>query len=103
MLFVIEYRFGANAADKRDGARGPHLDYLKDAGRRLKLAGPLSLENDDGEEEPSLETVGSLLVLDADSLTAAQLFTQNDPYCKTGMVETVEIKMFRGVLGDWVL
>lgn len=100
MLFAIQYHFGENIDAARTGARGKHLEYLQGAGERLKIAGPLSMPADGDAPE---EAKGSLLILDADSLTAAQLFAQNDPYFTAGIVADVSVTAFKGVLGIWSL
>lgn len=107
MLYVIRYVFRDGADDARSAARAAHLDYLKDAGDRLKLAGPISADHAAGHEgvegEAGAAPEGSLLIVDADSLTAARLFAQSDPYYKADIVETLKVKAFKGVIGDWVL
>ncbi|MFQ5347931.1 MAG: YciI family protein [Rhodothalassiaceae bacterium] len=91
--------FAIIAHDKDGGrairatARQAHLDYLADAGERLKLAGPLR----DAEEKP----IGSLIVIDAASETAARLFAENDPYAQAGLFARVEIHSFAALLGRW--
>lgn len=93
MLFAI------HALDKPDGAalrattRAAHLDYIRGAGTRLKLAGPLR----DADGKP----VGSLIVIDAASETAARLFAQNDPYAMAGLFAAVDIRPFAALLGEW--
>ena len=88
------------AFDKADGhairaaTRAAHLSYLEGAGERLKLAGPFR----DEQEKP----IGSLIVIEAASETAARLFAENDPYAQAGLFERVEIKPFAALLGRWV-
>ena len=107
MLYVIRYVFRDGADDARTGARAAHLDYLKDAGDRLKLAGPIAADHGEASQQAEAPAGaapdGSLLIIDADSLTAARLFAQNDPYYKADIVETLKVKAFKGVIGDWVL
>lgn len=98
MLYVIRYVLRDGADEARSAARGAHLNYLKDAGDRLKLAGPIAADHEEGAVPE-----GSLLVIDADSLTAARLFAQGDPYYKADIVETLKIKAFKAVIGDWAL
>ena len=97
MPYLIRYVFRDGVDEARIEARAAHLDYLKDAGVRLKLAGPIAADHEEAAPE------GSLLIIDADSLTAARLFAQNDPYFKADIVETLKIKAFKAVLGDWTL
>tara|TARA_A100001011_G_scaffold371434_1_gene428750 strand:+ start:956 stop:1120 length:165 start_codon:yes stop_codon:yes gene_type:complete len=44
------------------------------------------------------EMIGSLIVLDANSLEEAKQFAANDPYSQAGLFETVEIKPFKQVI-----
>ena len=92
-LFAIIAYDKAGGRAIRATARQAHLDYLEDAGERLRLAGPLR----DGEEKP----VGSLVVIDAASETAARLFAENDPYARAGLFARVEIHPFAALLGRW--
>jgi hypothetical protein len=103
MLYVVRYVFRDGADDARANARAAHLDYLKDAGNRLKLAGPVAAGHAEVEGEANAAAEGSLLIIDADSLTAARLFAQSDPYYKADIVETLKVKAFKAVLGDWIL
>ena len=109
MLYIIRYVFREGADEARAQARAAHLNYLKDAGDRLKLAGPIAAEHATDHEgaapegSPPGAPEGSLLIVDADSLTAARLFAQSDPYFKADIVETMKIKAFKAVIGDWVL
>ncbi len=103
MLYVIRYVFGEGVDDARAAARTGHLEYLRGAGTRLKLAGPIAAGHADADGAEAAEAEGSLLIIDADSLTAARLFAQNDPYYKAEIVETLKIKAFKAVIGDWAL
>lgn len=103
MLYVIRYVFADGVDDARAAARTGHLEYLQAAGARLKLAGPIDAGHQETDSEAGEAPEGSLLIIDADSQTAARLFAQNDPYYKAEIVETLKIKAFRAVIGDWVL
>jgi len=87
------------AFDKADGAtirattRAAHLSYLEGAGDRLKLAGPFR----NSEDKP----IGSLIVIEAASATAARLFAESDPYAQAGLFERMEIHPFAALLGRW--
>ncbi|GEQ97569.1 hypothetical protein JCM17844_12060 [Iodidimonas gelatinilytica] len=93
MLFVILATDKDGSSAIRKATRAAHLDYLKGAGDRLKLAGPLR----DDKDTP----LGSMIVIDAASETAARLFAQNDPYAQAGLFRSVEIKPFLAVTGRW--
>lgn len=93
MLFVILAYDKPGGHAIRATTRAAHLDYIADAGERLRLGGPMR----DDEGKP----LGSLLVIDAASETAARLFAQNDPYARAGLFERVEIRPFAAVAGRW--
>ena len=95
MLYAIHCTDKADGSAIRAVTRGAHLDYVKSAGQRLIFAGPYLSEND----KPA--PVGSLIVIDAESLAAAKLFAENDPYAKAGLFDAVEIRALKPVLGPW--
>lgn len=96
MIFAIIHRFKENCAEDRAEARDNHIAHVTGAGDRLKIAGPLpASETDDAPW-------GSLIVIEADSLTAAQLFAKNDPYVKIGIVENTSIQPWTPLLGSWM-
>lgn len=87
MLFVIIGHDAPGAQDKRPQIREAHLNHLRplvDAGR-VSLAGPL------------LDGSGSLIVIEADSLTEAWQLVAADPYVTNGIFNRVEVKPFRQV------
>jgi len=96
MLFMILAHDKADSVDLRMEVRTSHLDYIKGAGARLKFAGPIMSPGNDPKP------IGSLIVLDAASEAAVQLFAENDPYATAGLFESVEIRHWKGVLGDWI-
>src|SRR5262245_14760540 len=74
MLFVLICRDKPGHLETRLATRDAHVAYLKGVGDRLKLGGPLLSNDDEGKME------GSILLIEAESLKAAQLFAENDPY-----------------------
>ncbi|WP_308911190.1 YciI family protein [Pseudokordiimonas caeni] len=96
MLFMVLCYDKPNSASLRAETRPAHVRYLKDAGTRVKMAGPLLSPGD--EQHP----VGSLIVIDAASEGAVKLFAENDPYASAGLFERVEIRPWRAALGAWV-
>ncbi len=91
--------FALICTDKPDGMpvrlanRPAHLDWLKAAGPRIKLAGPFLTE--DGQA-----MTGSLLVIEADSMVEARELAAEDPYAKAGLFTRVELKPWRWVVGQ---
>lgn len=88
MLYLILCRDAADAGPLRQANRPAHLDYLKAAGDRLKTAGPLL---DDAGETP----VGSVLVLAADNLAAAEAWAAGDPFATLGVFASREVRPFK--------
>lgn len=88
MLYVIIGFDGPNGKNKRPIYRPAHLERLNtlDTQGKLVLAGPLT----DG--------TGSLIVMEASSLTEAEQFAQEDPYVTNGIFEKVSIHPFTQVL-----
>jgi len=83
-----------NGLERRAATRPDHLTYLEQAGKQVRLAGPLLAE--DGETP-----IGSLLIIEADSLEAAQGFADADPYSKAGVFANVNVRPFKGVVGGF--
>ncbi len=96
MLYVITCTDKENSLDLRMSVRPDHLQYLQSAGDRVKIAGPL-LSSDD-EPKP----IGSVIIIDAASDAAVQLFADNDPYTTAGLFSDVSIKPWKAAVGAWV-
>ncbi|UTW58904.1 YciI family protein [Kordiimonas sp. SCSIO 12603] len=95
MLYVITCTDKANSVDLRMSVRPDHLAYLETAGDRLKVAGPLLSIGEDPKP------IGSVIIIDAASDAAVQLFADNDPYATAGLFEKVEIKPWKAAVGVW--
>lgn len=95
MLFAIFCYDKPDSAALRQATRPAHLAYLEEAGDRVKLGGPLLGPGDDGAP------IGSMLIVDAASEAAVQLFADNDPYYTAGLFENVEIHHWKRVVGTW--
>ena len=98
MLYAIICEDTPNSLDKRLSVRPAHLARLSDlqnAGR-LVLAGPMPAidSNDPG---PAGFT-GSLIVAEFESLSAAQIWADTDPYVGAGVFARVAVKPFKKVL-----
>ena len=78
-----------NALEIRLANRAAHLDYLKETGV-VEMAGPFL----DGEA-----MVGSLLVLEVETLEQAQDWAAGDPYAKAGLFASVDIRAWKKVIG----
>jgi len=95
MLFAVLCHDKPDSVDLRMATRPAHVEYLKSAGDRVKIAGPIMSTG----EAP--EPVGSLIVIDAASDAAVQLFADNDPYATAGLFEKVEIQPWKRAIGAW--
>jgi uncharacterized protein len=95
MYFVIYMLDRPDALDTRLGTRAAHRDYLRraDSPVRLKVAGPLL-----GPDAKTM--VGSLIVVDADSLATVEAFSANDPYRKAGLIDSVSITPWNWTTGN---
>ncbi|MBO0904877.1 YciI-like protein [Jiella sonneratiae] len=84
MLFAIISTDKPNHLQTRMDNRPEHLAYLNSLGDRLKFAGPFL----GGDEKP----VGTLAVVEAETLDAAKTIAADDPYAVAGLFEQVEIR-----------
>jgi len=76
----------------RQQTREKHLAYLRGLGDVMKTAGPFM--NADGTEPR-----GSLVIIEADSLQAAQAIAADDPYNKAGVFASVEVRAWKWLFG----
>ncbi len=84
--------------DKKDSlalrleTREKHLAHIANANVKVLLAGP----HLDEDEKPA----GSLIIIDAEDMTAAEKFAAEDPYAKAGLFARVDITPFKIVTGE---
>lgn len=98
MLYLILGRDVDDALARRREARPAHLqrlEALRDEGR-LVLAGPLP--RIDAEDPGAAGFSGSMIVAEFESLPAARIWAEADPYCAAGVYGEVEVYPFRQVL-----
>lgn len=98
MLYAIISEDVENSLPLRASARPAHIERLhalRDQGR-LVLAGPLPAvdSNDPGDAGFS----GSLVVAEFESLDAATIWADADPYVDAGVYKQVTVKPFKKVL-----
>ncbi len=88
-LFVISYVDKPDSLPLRMANREAHLAYAHDEARpaQVRLGGPYLDE--------SGNMCGSLLIVEAPDKAAALAFTENDPYVKCGLMQSVEVRPFR--------
>jgi uncharacterized protein len=98
LFYAITGEDVANSLEKRMAARPAHLErlnQLRDAGRLL-LAGPFPAI--DSADPGPAGFSGSLIVAAFDSLEAAQIWADADPYVAAGVYARVTVKPFKKVL-----
>ena len=97
-LFVIHALDRPNALQTRLDAYAAHRAYLGESdgkGVRIMASGPLT--TDDGATP-----IGSLFLIEAETIEAVRAFNAADPFAKAGLWETVAIQRFdlrRGAVG----
>lgn len=89
--FVLTATDKPNALELRMATRQAHLDYVRGSDL-VKLGGPLL--------DAAGEMSGSMLVLEAADLAAAEAFAAADPYAVAGLFEKVELRPFKLTLGS---
>lgn len=90
MLFIVHTRDKAGMRETRLDTREAHLNWLAEAGERVKAAGPWL----DGTDQPA----GSLLIVEMDDRNALDAWLATDPYALAGLFESVETAPFRWVI-----
>jgi uncharacterized protein YciI len=90
MLFAIYAIDRTDAPGLRPATRPDHLVFIESLGKRIVLAGPLLTP--DGSAP-----IGSLVILEAADLAAAQAVAAEDPYSKVDLFSSVTITPFRAV------
>ena len=90
MLFSIICLDHEKSLEKRLANREDHLKYVKDTGL-VRYAGPLLTD----EEE---EMMGSLIVIETENKKKALAWSENDPYKKAGLFQSVKVYKFRQLI-----
>lgn len=100
MLYAINAEDVPNSLEKRISVRSEHLRRireLQEAGR-LILAGPYpTIDNTD---PGPLGFSGSLIVAEFESLEAAQVWANEDPYVSAGVYQKITVKPFKKVFPE---
>ncbi|MFS8111962.1 YciI-like protein [Rhizobium jaguaris] len=94
MLFAFVCKDKPGHLNVRMDTRPTHLAHLDklNAEGILKMAGPFL----DAEGKPN----GSLVIVSAETIEAAQAIADSDPYTKAGLFESVEVKPFNWVFNN---
>ena len=91
MLFVMICEDKPDSLALRKATRDDHLAFVDARRDAIRLAGPML--GDDGET-----MIGSLFILEAESLQAVQAMNAEDPYTRAGLFARVTIRPFRQVV-----
>ncbi len=92
MLYALICTDKPHALQTRMDNRPDHVEFLKSLGSRLKAAGPFLA--DDGTP------TGSLVVIEAANRDEALAVSNEDPYARAGLFETVEIRPWNWVFNN---
>ncbi|BBP43685.1 YciI family protein [Thiosulfativibrio zosterae] len=97
MLYSIFAYDVANSLPMRKTARPAHIERLQALAdqNRLILAGPNPAI--DSADPGEAGFTGSLIVAEFESLEAAQVWANADPYLAAGVYEKVDVKPFKQV------
>ncbi|MGB3177776.1 MAG: YciI family protein [Albidovulum sp.] len=89
MLFAVICRDKPGHLQTRVDTRSAHLAYIEETGI-VAMAGPLVEAG---------QMCGSLIVLDTDSLSAAEDWAAGDPYKAAELFESVTVTEWKKVIG----
>jgi len=98
MLYAIISEDVTNSLPLRIPARPAHLERVQklvDEGR-LIIAGPHP--SIDSNDPGQAGFTGSLIIAEFESMTAAQVWADADPYVKAGVYQKVVVKPFKQVM-----
>jgi uncharacterized protein len=87
MLFALVAHDRPNAVARRMELRPDHLKHLEALGDTLVLAGPFLAENGD--------MVGSIVVIEAETLDAAKQSFARDPFMIGDLFDSITIKPWK--------
>jgi uncharacterized protein YciI len=92
-LFVLTCIDKPGSLQLRLANREAHFAYFGDQPGVLRLGGPFLDDNGD--------MAGSLMIIEAPDLAAAQAFNAGDPYAKAGLFQSVDIRPWRHTAGKF--
>ena len=90
MLYVIDCTDKAGHLQTRLDNRDAHLSYLEGFAGQLVMAGPFLSESGD--------MIGSMLIMEFDTLSDVEHFCAGDPYQLAGLFSSVVIRPWRKTL-----
>jgi len=89
MLFVITAMDINDGGKKRAATRAAHFEYARDTGV-IKLGGPFL------DAEGNM--IGSLIIMEAETLDAAKRWAENDPYAKQGVYAHYDLRPWKATV-----
>lgn len=95
MLYVIYAEDVADSLEKRLSVRPTHvarLQLLRDEGRLLTAG---AMPTIDSNEPGAAGFSGSIMIIEFDSLEAAQAWADADPFVAAGVYKSVTVKPYR--------
>lgn len=100
MLYVIIGEDVADSLERRMSVRPEHLERLRKLQNegRLLLAGPFPAI--DSPDPGDAGFSGSLIVVEFESLEAARVWADSDPYVTAGVYKKVSVKPFKRVFPE---
>lgn len=90
-LFVFQGLDKAGALELRKATRPAHLEWIAKLDPRVKIGGPVLA--DDGQTP-----VGSMLVVEAETLAAANALFAEDPYAAAGLWQSTSVRPFNWLI-----
>ncbi|NRD89640.1 hypothetical protein C8024_09525 [Sphingopyxis sp. BSNA05] len=92
--FAIYCTDNPDTAEKRLDARAAHFAHMEKMLEHFLIAGPLLDEQG--------VTVGSMLVVKAETAAEARKFPEADPYHAAGIWADIRVTEFIPAAGDWI-
>lgn len=92
--FAIYCTDKPDTAQKRLAARDAHFAHIEKTIENLFVAGPL--KNQEGD------TIGSLLIVKAETAAQARAQLEADPYYHADLWADIRIHEFTAAAGDWI-
>jgi uncharacterized protein YciI len=90
-LFVFHGLDRADGLEVRKETRAAHLTWIDQLAPRVKIGGPMLAE--DGQTP-----VGSMLVVEAETLDAAKALFAADPYARAGLWQSTSVRPFNWLI-----
>ena len=92
MLYIVYQIDGPDSPEIRAATRDAHFKYLDEHEDILILGG--AMLGEDGKTR-----TGSVLIINVENLSAAEAFSENEPFRRAGLFKRVEINRMRR--GQW--